>query len=317
MSSRPQWASGKASGMPAMVPDAVGDARHDAIAPAVASDRPAGVTVLGNLAIDVINGAPRSPGGCASFSGVALEAAGGTRPHRRAGRRRGPRLVRSAARALRIARPDPAGRPHERVSPRLRRPRSPQDVGRCDRSGLGTPADRVRRPRYDLGAPRAAAADRLPRSHPGPSRRTRTSGGLRRAGPGPRRSARSAGRRSALPTGVAAEHRHPQARRGRGRHRRRRRLRRIGGSPTGRAGDSRARTDPRDATSTPTPTSVRVPAAWRVEDVQTTGAGDMFTSCYVANRAVGADPRRAAEAASQLVASELERRLRVGSTDPA
>ncbi|MDT5264113.1 MAG: hypothetical protein QOI90_739, partial [Mycobacterium sp.] len=37
-----------------------------------------GVTVLGNLAIDVINGAPKSPGGCASFSGVALQAAGGT-----------------------------------------------------------------------------------------------------------------------------------------------------------------------------------------------------------------------------------------------
>ena len=36
-----------------------------------------GVTVLGNLAIDVINGAPKSPGGCASFSGVALQAAGG------------------------------------------------------------------------------------------------------------------------------------------------------------------------------------------------------------------------------------------------
>src|SRR6187399_96974 len=37
-----------------------------------------GVTVLGNLAIDIINGAPPSPGGCASFAGVALEAAGGS-----------------------------------------------------------------------------------------------------------------------------------------------------------------------------------------------------------------------------------------------
>ena len=35
-----------------------------------------GVTVLGNLAIDIINGAPRSPGGCASFAGVALQASG-------------------------------------------------------------------------------------------------------------------------------------------------------------------------------------------------------------------------------------------------
>ena len=36
-----------------------------------------GVTVLGNLAIDVINGAPPSPGGCASFAGAALLAVGG------------------------------------------------------------------------------------------------------------------------------------------------------------------------------------------------------------------------------------------------
>ena len=53
---------------------------------------------------------------------------------------------------------------------------------------------------------------------------------------------------------------------------------------------------------------VRVPAAWRVDDVQTTGAGDMFTSCYVANRAAGADPAAAAKAASELVATELEKR---------
>ena len=62
-------------------------------------------------------------------------------------------------------------------------------------------------------------------------------------------------------------------------------------------------------------TVVRVPAAWRVEGVQTTGAGDMFTSCYVANRAAGADPRRAVELASELVARELEKRLQVGSPD--
>ncbi|WP_246585086.1 hypothetical protein [[Mycobacterium] fortunisiensis] len=34
-----------------------------------------GVTVLGNLAVDVIDGAAPSPGGCASFAGVALQAA--------------------------------------------------------------------------------------------------------------------------------------------------------------------------------------------------------------------------------------------------
>jgi sugar/nucleoside kinase (ribokinase family) len=54
---------------------------------------------------------------------------------------------------------------------------------------------------------------------------------------------------------------------------------------------------------------VRVPAAWRVEGVQTTGAGDMFTTCYVANRAAGADPRAAAKEASELVAGELEKRV--------
>jgi sugar/nucleoside kinase (ribokinase family) len=59
----------------------------------------------------------------------------------------------------------------------------------------------------------------------------------------------------------------------------------------------------------------RVPAAWRVTGVQATGAGDMFTSCYVANRAAGADPVAAAEQASELVARELQKRLRVESPD--
>lgn len=60
---------------------------------------------------------------------------------------------------------------------------------------------------------------------------------------------------------------------------------------------------------------VRVPAAWRVTGVQATGAGDMFTSCYVANRAAGAGPVAAAERASELVARELEKRLPVPSPD--
>ena len=58
---------------------------------------------------------------------------------------------------------------------------------------------------------------------------------------------------------------------------------------------------------------VRVPAAWRVDGVQTTGAGDMFTTCYVANRAAGADPSAAAKEASELVARQLEKRL--GASD--
>jgi sugar/nucleoside kinase (ribokinase family) len=60
----------------------------------------------------------------------------------------------------------------------------------------------------------------------------------------------------------------------------------------------------------------RVPAAWRVLGVQTTGAGDMFTAYYVANRAAGAVPARAAELASELVARELEKRVHVDSPDP-
>ncbi len=62
---------------------------------------------------------------------------------------------------------------------------------------------------------------------------------------------------------------------------------------------------------------VRVPAAWRVTGVQATGAGDMFTACYVANRADGAGPMEAAERASELVARELEKRLRIPSSDRA
>lgn len=58
---------------------------------------------------------------------------------------------------------------------------------------------------------------------------------------------------------------------------------------------------------------VRVPAAWRVMDVQTTGAGDMFTASYVAHRAMGAEPRRAVEIASELVARELQKRVEVPS----
>lgn len=58
---------------------------------------------------------------------------------------------------------------------------------------------------------------------------------------------------------------------------------------------------------------VRVPAAWRVEDVQATGAGDMFTASYTAHRAEGMDSRRAVELASELVARELDKRVHSGS----
>ena len=60
---------------------------------------------------------------------------------------------------------------------------------------------------------------------------------------------------------------------------------------------------------------VRVPAAWRVDGVQTTGAGDMFTACYVAHRAAGDGPVPSARLASELVARELDKRLKVGHAD--
>ena len=49
-------------------------------------------------------------------------------------------------------------------------------------------------------------------------------------------------------------------------------------------------------------------------DVQTTGAGDMFTASYVAHRAAGAEPVRAVEIASELVARELQKRVQMPST---
>lgn len=63
-------------------------------------------------------------------------------------------------------------------------------------------------------------------------------------------------------------------------------------------------------------TVLRIPAAWRVLGVQTTGAGDMFTACYVAHRAAGAGPRRAVELASELVAGELQKRVDVAAAGP-
>jgi sugar/nucleoside kinase (ribokinase family) len=62
---------------------------------------------------------------------------------------------------------------------------------------------------------------------------------------------------------------------------------------------------------------VRIPAAWRVDGVQTTGAGDMFTACYTLNRSAGVGPERAVELASELVARELDKRLQVGLPDRA
>lgn len=54
--------------------------------------------------------------------------------------------------------------------------------------------------------------------------------------------------------------------------------------------------------------SHHVPAAWPVLGIQTTGAGDVFMVGYVAARSEGAEPRGAAERASELVARMLEER---------
>ena len=62
---------------------------------------------------------------------------------------------------------------------------------------------------------------------------------------------------------------------------------------------------------------VRVPAAWRVEGVQTTGAGDMFTAAYALHTSAGVGPEGAVKLASELVARELERRLHSGSFEQA
>lgn len=52
-----------------------------------------------------------------------------------------------------------------------------------------------------------------------------------------------------------------------------------------------------------------VPSAWQVRGVQTTGAGDMFTVAYVAARARGDAALEAASVASRLVAELLQVRL--------
>jgi sugar/nucleoside kinase (ribokinase family) len=54
----------------------------------------------------------------------------------------------------------------------------------------------------------------------------------------------------------------------------------------------------------------RVPAAWPVLGIQTTGAGDVFMVGYIAARSEGDEPRIAAERASELVARMLDARKR-------
>jgi hypothetical protein len=60
-----------------------------------------------------------------------------------------------------------------------------------------------------------------------------------------------------------------------------------------------------------------VPAARRVLGVHSTGAGDVFTVAYTGCRASGYSPISAAEYASEVVATMLERRKTAEATEPA
>lgn len=273
-----------------------------------------GVTVLGNLAIDVIDGAPRSPGGCASFAGVALEATGGT------GRIVGLGAVGD----------------HSLFDPLLDRLGDMVSILPADRTSsfrLDYDDTDHRRMSVDAigpvwGAAEIEAAD--PHTtwvHLAPLLRTDF---------------------PAATLEVLAARGHRLAYDGQGLVR----VDRLGPLVEDRQFPAALLTHlsvlklaedeavvvadgPFDADSArrlgvpeivvtygsqgciiyAEGTIERVPAAWPVMGVQTTGAGDMFTSCYVANRAAGAAPRLAAERASELVARELQKRVPAGSPD--
>ena len=273
-----------------------------------------GVTVLGNLAIDVINGAPKSPGGCASFSGVALEAVGG----------RG-RIVALAAErdhALFDFLADRFG-PMVRILPADRTSAFRLDYVDVDHRQMSVDAIG---PVWRTSEIEAADPDTT-WVHLAPLLRTDfppdTLALLDKRGHRVAYDGQGLVRADEVGPLVVDRHYPPEL------------LSHI--SVLKLAEDEAvivadgvfdAATAERlgvpeilvtfgsDGCDIYTEGSVvRVPAAWRVDGVQTTGAGDMFTSCYVANRAAGADPRGAVERASELVARQLEERRRVGSTD--
>ena len=273
-----------------------------------------GVTVLGNLAIDVINGAPKSPGGCASFSGVALQAAGGHGHIVALAAQKDHALFDSLLDTFgSILRILPADRTsafrldyedvdHRQMSVDAIGPvwgRAEIEAADPDTtwvhlapllrtdfpaSTLALLAERGHRVAYDgQGLVRADRLGPLVVDRHYPHELLRHLSVLKLAedeavivadGPFDESTAKRLGVPEILVT-------------------------------YGSEGCDIYTDD----------TVVRVPAAWRVEGVQTTGAGDMFTSCYVANRAAGADPRRAVELASELVARELDRRLKAGSRE--
>ena len=251
-----------------------------------------GVTVLGNLAIDVINGAPKSPGGCASFAGVGPGSRGRTGRIVAMGAPNGPRSC-STRCSSGSARWSGSCPPIGPAGSGWTTPTSITAGCRSTRSGrCGVPPEiEAADPGHDVGAPGAAAAHGLPRRA-----RWRCSPSAGTASP-------TTARAWSAPTGWGRSswtaHYPPEL------------LRHI--SVLKLAEDEAVIVadgafDASTAERLGVPeilvtygsegcdiytddTVVRVPAAWRVEGVQTTGAGDMFTSCYVANRAAGADPR--------------------------
>jgi len=266
-----------------------------------------GVTVLGNLAVDVINGADRSPGGCASFSGVALEASGG---HSRivalaADKDRplftplldrfGPMLTILPADRTSSFRLDYVDVDHRRMSVEAIGPVwGEAEIEAADPDTtwvhlapllrtdfppgtLALLAQRGHRVAYDgQGLVRADRLGPLVVDRHYPPELLQNIDVLKLAedealivADGP--FDESAAERLAVPEILVT----------------------YGSEGCDIYTENRC---------------VRVPAAWRVDNVQTTGAGDMFTSCYVANRAAGADPAAAAKVASELVATELEKR---------
>ena len=273
-----------------------------------------GVTVLGNLALDVINGAPTSPGGCAAFSGVALSAVG------------------VAGRIVALA----AQRDHVLFEPLLDRFGSMVRILPADR----TSAFRLdyadldhRRMSVDAigpvwGPAEIAAAD--PRTtwvHLAPLLRTDFPAATLAllAERGHRLAYDGQGLVRADRTGPLIVDRHyPPELLGH------LSILKLAEDEALIVADGEFTASAAARLGVPEilvtygsegcdiyteGTVVRVPAAWRVEGVQTTGAGDMFTTAYVANRAMGTGPGRSAALASELVARELDRR-RVGPTDP-
>jgi sugar/nucleoside kinase (ribokinase family) len=271
-----------------------------------------GVTVLGNLAIDVINGAPKSPGGCASFSGVALQAAGG-HGHIVA-------LAAEADHALfesllvrfgSIVRILPADR-----TSAFRLDYEDVDHRQMSVDAIGPVWGRSEIEAADPDTTWVHLAPLLRTDFPASTLALLAERGHRVAYDG-----QGLVRADRLGPLVVDRHYPPEL------------LHHL--SVLKLAEDEAVIVadgafDESTAKRLGVPeilvtygsegcdiytddTVVRVPAAWRVEGVQTTGAGDMFTSCYVANRAAGADPRRSVELASELVARELDRRLKAGS----